>query len=277
MSAGCGKMPTIPSSMYNNGTRIPIMAASMQRRYILNVPKDYSNTKAYKLVIAWHQLDGNDVQMYNHGYYHLMPLDTGNTTIFVAPDGQKNGAPCAGTSDGESGCGWPNTNDSDMILGDEVVKQIEDNFCIDTSRIFATGWSYGGSMSYANGCERPQSGGGMGYVRAIAVYSGGMLSGRCTPSKPVAYYASHGTGDSVLQYDGGVTMAQNFAKANGCTWATPTKVTSGAHVCTDMMGCMTGYPLKFCSFNGPHTPDPTDSGSNKSWEYQNVWTFFSQF
>jgi len=37
-----------------------------------------------------------------------------------------------------------------------------------------------------------------------------------------------------------------------------------------------GYPVEFCSFNGPHTPDPTDAGMS-SWEYQNVWTYFSQF
>jgi poly(3-hydroxybutyrate) depolymerase len=277
MSAGCGKTPGIASSMYNNGTRIPITAANMQRRYILNVPKNYDNTKAYRLIIAFHQLDGNDVQMSNNGYYHLLNLDTDNTTIFVAPDGQKNGAPCAGTGNGESGCGWPNPSNSDFALADAVVAQVEDSFCVDTNRIFANGWSYGGAMSYEMACGRPQ-GTTNGYIRAIAVYSGSaqITMGPCPPTKPVAYYASHGTQDSVLQYSGGVSMAQNFAKANGCTWATPTQAT-GNHVCTNLTGCTTGYPVEFCSFVGPHTPDPTDSGQRTSWEYQNVWTFFSQF
>ena len=75
----------------------------------------------------------------------------------------------------------------------------------------------------------------------------------------------------------GVSLAQNFSMANGCTFMTPTKVTSGNHVCTSMTGCMTGYPVEFCSFNGPHTPDPTDPGQRTSWEYQNVWDFLSQF
>ena len=165
-----------------------------------------------------------------------------------------------------------------MALADAVVAEVESNFCIDTNRIFATGWSYGGSMSYQTACERPL-GAANGFVRAIAVYSGAQLSAggaACTPSKPVAYYASHGTSDSVLNYSNGLTLAQNFAKANGCTWATPTKVTSGNHVCTDLMGCMSGYPEQFCSFNGDHTPDPRD-GSAASWEYANVWKFFSQF
>ena len=108
------------------------------------------------------------------------------------------------------------------------------------------------------------------------MYSGSQLSGSCKPTKPVAYYASHGTSDSVLNYSNGLTLAQNFAMANGCTWMAPTKVTSGNHVCTDLMGCPSGYPEQFCSFNGDHTPDPRD-GSAASWEYANVWKFFSQF
>ena len=49
--------------------------------------------------------------MYANQYYHLLPLSK-DTTIFVAPNGQLNGAPCAGTSaQGESSCGWPNTNE----------------------------------------------------------------------------------------------------------------------------------------------------------------------
>jgi poly(3-hydroxybutyrate) depolymerase len=247
----------------------------MQRRYILNVPTNYDNTKPYKLIIAYHELNGNDDEMYRNQYYHLLSLSN-NSTIFVAPNGQQNGASCTQAS----GCGWPNSNNSDLALADAVVAQVEQNFCVDTNRIFATGWSYGGSMSYKTACERPLGGVTNGFVRAIAVYSGAQLSGNCTPTKPVAYYASHGTSDSVLSYDGngggGVKLAQNFATANGCTWMTPTKVTSGNHVCTNIMGCMTGYPVEFCSFNGDHTPDPRD-GSATSWEYQNVWTFFSQF
>lgn len=290
-SAGCGTTPTIPSNQYNNGTRISITAANLQRRYILNVPTNYDKNHPYRLVIAFHQRDGNDIQMYNNGYYHLLNLSQ-NSAIFVAPNGQLNGAPCAGTGSGEASCGWPNPNDSDMLLADAVVAQIEQNFCVDTNRIFATGWSYGASMSYETACERPLGGttsGVNGYIRAVAAYSAAQLSGSCTPSKPVAYYASHGTGDTVLCYDGastncsfasaggGVKLAQNYATVDGCTWMTPTKVTSGSHVCTSMTGCMTGYPVEFCSFNGPHTPDPTDPGQPTSWEYQTAWNFLSQF
>lgn len=279
LSAGCGKMPTIASSMYNNGNPIPIMAANKQRRYILSVPANYDNTKPYRLVIAWHQLDGNDKQMYQQNYYWLKDIaEAASSTIFVAPNGEKNGAPCTGTGNGESGCGWPDSGGSNVALGDAVVAQVEENFCIDKNKIFANGWSYGGSMSYRTACSRPLGGADAPWgVRAVAIYNGAaqLSAGGCTPSKSVAFYASHGTNDTVLQYDGGVSMAQTYAKLNGCNWMTPTKA-SGNHVCTNVMGCMASYPVEFCSFVGPHTPDPPRENGQR-WQPQEVWKFFSQF
>jgi poly(3-hydroxybutyrate) depolymerase len=279
-SSGCNKAPGIASSQYNNGTSINITAAGMQRRYVLQVPTNYDNTHAYKLVVTFHARDGNDKQMYSWQYYGLLS-PSNNTAIFVAPNGQLNGSPCSGTSSsGEGSCGWPNTNDSDLALADAVVAQIEENFCIDTDRIFATGWSYGGSMSYRTACSRPLSklGSASWGVRAIAIYSAAQLSGNCTPSSPVGYYHSHGTHDSVLDYENmGMPLAKNFASANGCTWATPPKVTSGNHVCTNLTGCKTGYPLEFCSFNGDHTPFPDTGQSSGSWGPPEAWKFLNQF
>lgn len=277
-SAGCGKAPTIPSSSFNNATSISITAANMQRRYILNVPTNYDNTKAYRLVVTLHARDGNDKQMHDWKYYGLLS-QAKDDSIFVAPNGQLNGKPCAGTGIGEGSCGWPNSNGSDLALVDAVVAQMQENFCIDTNRIVATGWSYGGSMSYAVACERPLGGTKASWgVRAIAIYAAAQLSGSCTPSMPVAYYHSHGTKDSVLNYDSmGLPLAQNFAKANGCTWATPTKVTSGTHVCANLSGCKTGYPLEFCSFNGDHTPFPDNGQSQGSWGPPEAWKFLTQF
>jgi poly(3-hydroxybutyrate) depolymerase len=277
-SAGCGKTSTI--TQFNNGTPISITVGGKQRRYILNVPKNYDNTKPYKLVLTIHQLDGNDKQMFNWQYYGLLPLSN-DTAIFAAPNGQKGGSPCSGTGDGDSGCGWPNSSGQDMALVDAVEAQVAENFCVDTNHIFATGWSYGASMSYEIGCERPLGGPGTGDgswgVRAIAIYSVAQMSGSCKPSTPIGFYLSHGTHDSVLGYSGGITLAQNYGKTNGCTWATPTQVSSGAHVCTNEAGCKTGYPVEVCSFNGDHTPFPDNGQSSGSWGPQEAWKFLSQF
>jgi len=276
-SAGCGKMPTIASSMYNNGNPIAITVGGKARRYILSVPTGYDNTKPYKLVIAWHQLDGNDKQMYSQNYYWLKDIaEVASSVIFVAPNGEKNGTPCTGNSVAESGCGWPDSSGAQIALADAVVAQVEESFCIDTTRIFAEGWSYGGSMSYRTACSRGTGATPFG-VRAVAIYNGAssLSIGNCKPAVPTAMYLSHGTNDTVLSYDGGIQMAQTYAKLNGCSTFSPAKA-SGNHICSMAMGCMAGLPVEFCSYVGPHTGDPPKEGGSR-WQPAEVWKFFSQF
>jgi poly(3-hydroxybutyrate) depolymerase len=279
-SAGCGKTSTITSSQYNNGNPISITVNGSQRRYILAVPTNYVNTTPYKFILGIHALNSNDKSVYNEKYYGLQPLSN-NTVIFAAPNGVNGSTPCSGTGVGDSNCGWPAGNNNIQLM-DAVVKQVTDNFCVDTNHIFATGWSYGASMSYEVGCERPLGGPtatATWGVRAIALYAVAQMSGSCKPSTsyPVAMYLSHGTHDSVLGYSGGVTLAQNWSNADGCTWQTPTQVTSGAHVCTNMAGCKAGYPVEFCSFNGDHTAYPDNGTESSSWGPAEVWKFLSQF
>jgi len=274
-SAGCGKTSTITD--YNKGNPISISVGGQNRRYILQVPTNYVNTTPYKLILALHARDSNDKTMYSWQYYGLQSLSN-NTVIFAAPNGQLNGQPCSGTGTGESGCGWPSGN---MPLMDAVVKQVTDNFCVDMNHIYATGWSYGASMSYEIACERPLGGPtatATWGVRAVALYSGAQMSGSCKPSTsyPVAFYESHGTNDSVLGYDGGVTLAKNYATANGCAAFSPTKA-SGSHVCTNATGCKTGYSTEFCSFVGDHTPFPDSGSSSNTWGPAEVWKFLGQF
>jgi poly(3-hydroxybutyrate) depolymerase len=274
-SPGCGKTSTITSSQYNNGNPISITVGSQQRRYILNVPTGYDNTKPYKFILGIHALDSNDKSVYNEKYYGLLPLSN-NTVIFAAPNGVKNSAPCSGTGTGDSGCGWPSGN---IPLIDAVVKQVTENFCVDMNHIYATGWSYGASMSYEIGCQRPLGGptatANWG-IRAIAIYAVRQMSGSCKPTIPIGYYLSHGTNDTVLGYDGGVTLTQTYATANGCTWATPPKA-SGSHICTNLSGCKTGYPVEFCSFVGGHTAYPDSGSPGSSWGPAEVWKFLDQF
>ena len=96
MSSGCGKTPGIASSMYNNGSTIAITVGQPCSAGTSSTCRPTTTThKPYKLIIACHQLDGNDKQMYANGYYHLLIVSS-NNAIFVAPNGQKNGAPCTG-------------------------------------------------------------------------------------------------------------------------------------------------------------------------------------
>lgn len=72
-----------------------------------------------------------------------------------------------------------------------------------------------------------------------AVYSGSAAQRQTAlRARPWRTTALTGTSDTMLDYDGGVTLNHNFATANGCMWMT--QGTTGNHLCTGMMGCTAG-------------------------------------
>ena len=78
--------------------------------------------------------------------------------------------------------------------------------------------------------------------------------------------------------NGAKFIAIEHAKDNGCT--IPTEIPnwkSGAHLCYDFTGCKPGYPVKACTFDGPHTNIASDPGSNANWIPEESWKFFTQF
>jgi len=259
-STGCGATRKL-----TNG-RKTISSGGTNREYILRAPDNYDNSKPYRLIFAYHWRDGNAKQVAegaNGGstddpFYGLWDLAM-NSTIFVAPEGLENG--------------WANTGDRDIKLTDAILAEVSADLCIDTSRIFATGFSYGAGMSYAIACARAD------VFRGVALYAGAQLSGCNGGTKPIAYFHAHGVGDSVLNISQGRQLRDKFVGLNGCTSQSPPEPAknSGMHTCTSYQGCSAGHPLRWCAHGGDHNPTEKDSGQSKSWVPGEAWTFISQF
>ena len=271
-SAGCGKAPTLNNSPTTAINYNMVTSGGMSRRYILRYPSNYDNTHPYRLVLAYHWRSGSASQVFDCNtesircyttqspFYGLWNLSN-NTTIFVAPDGLD--------------AGWANSNGRDVTFTDDILKQVEDDLCIDKSRIFANGFSYGAGMSFALACARPD------VFRAVGIYAGGQLSGCSGGNSPVAYYATHGLDDGILNISGGRTMRDRFVMNNGCTAMTPPEPAnnSGSHICTSYQGCSAGHPVRWCAFDGSngHDPSPKDPGQSMTWNPEEAWRFFTQF
>jgi poly(3-hydroxybutyrate) depolymerase len=256
-SAGCGKTRTL-----QNGTRT-LQSGGTSRSYVLRAPDNYDNTRPYRVVLAYHWFNGTAQQVADGsgtapGAFYGLWNQAGGSTIFVAPEGLSGG--------------WANTNGRDLTFTDDVLAQVQNDLCVDTTRVFASGFSFGGSMAYALGCARSN------VFRGVAVYSGAQLSGSCTPTTPLAYYASHGVSDSVIPISSGRTLRDRFVTANGCTAQTPPEPSGGGtHICTTYQGCSAGRPVTWCGFDGDHNPAPRDSGQSSSWNPAQTWAFIAQF
>jgi poly(3-hydroxybutyrate) depolymerase len=261
-SPGCGMTATLTS-----GTRT-IQSGGQSRSYILRIPDNYDKSHAYRLIFGYHwvggtmqDVDGGGTSGAAWSYYGLR-AQANNSTIFVAPQGISNG--------------WSNSGGADVKFTDDMIKLIEGDLCVDTTQVFALGFSFGGSMSYALACARPN------VFRAVAVYSGGVISGCDGGTQPIAYLGIHGLGDGTLGIAGGRSMRDKFVMNNGCTAQNPPepKAGSGMHVCTTYQGCKPGFPVAWCAFDGGHTPGNVDGGGDdgaKTWTKGETWKFFTQF
>jgi poly(3-hydroxybutyrate) depolymerase len=264
-TAGCGKAPALSSGTHS------IQSSGQTRTYILRVPANYDVNHPYRVIFGFHWNGGtaNDVDSggtdgYNWSYYGLRRLadNAGNTTIFVAPQGNGNG--------------WANSNGQDVTFVDNMLAQIEAGLCVDTTQVFASGFSYGGAMSYALACARPT------VFRAVAVYSGATLSGCAGGTQPVAYIGLHGLRDNVLNISLGRGLRDTFVRNNGCTSQNPPEPANGSltHVVTAYSGCRAGYPVVWAAFDGGHDPGPRDGCTCSgwmTWTKDTVWAFFTQF
>jgi poly(3-hydroxybutyrate) depolymerase len=264
-TGGCGRAPALASGTHT------IQTSGRTRSYILRIPDNYDMNRPYRLIFGFHwnggtagDVDGGGTSGYPWSYYGLRAL-SGNSAIFVAPQGLNNG--------------WANSGGEDITFVDAMLAQIEAALCVDTTQRFAGGFSYGGGMSYALACARPT------VFRAVAVYAGGQLSGCTGGTEPVAYIGLHGLRDPVLNISQGRSLRDRFVRNNGCTPQNPPEPTRGSltHTVTAYTGCRSGYPVTWAAYDAGHTPGPVDGSAGdfepgeRSWTRAVVWNFFAQF
>ena len=237
-SLGCGGAAAVASG------RFTIDVAGTPREYILALPDGYDPARPYRLIFTWHP-GGGSAQGTANNYYGLRQL-ADDSAIFVSPEGIDQG--------------WANTNGRDTAFLDAMLGQFGSELCFDQTRVFSTGFSYGGMMSFAIGCGRAD------VFRAIAPMSGALFSGCEDGDTPIAMLGFHGTTDTVVDIAQGVRARDEIAGRNGCQ---PEAQAVEADGCLAFQGCSEGHSVTWCEFDGGHMPAPQSA--------PRIWDFFSQF
>jgi hypothetical protein len=274
-------------------TTLKTTIGGTSHEYIIDIPADYDPTHPYRLIFSWYQAYGSDTgnanglhpandgpnfDATNYAYYGLHREATAakDPAIFVAPAGSGNTP-------------WDFTRDSAVFDG--LLTLVDANLCIDDNRVFSTGFSFGAMMTYALSITRQTK------LRAVVAMAAANynLPGEPTDSNaaPIAYMGTVGMSDGTCPYinsdagkTGGKWCAITHAQDNGCTIPTTIPTTTAGskkYVCYDFEGCKAGYPVKMCTFDGPHTPSVVDDGTNtgddglKAFIPPLAWQFISQF
>jgi poly(3-hydroxybutyrate) depolymerase len=274
-SAGCGKARTLQDGIQT------LVSGGVDRTFLLETPDAYDAALPHRVVFMFHWNYGSINAIVNppdadrntdRPFYGMGDL-TDDKTIFVVPQGLVSPS---------GGPGWENPGNRDVIFTDAMLAAISADLCIDTSRVFTTGFSYGAGMSVALACTRPDQ------FRAAVVYAPAFISGvqpaQCTT--PVAFFESHGVDDPIINYATGLNVLNTFTGLNGCAAMTPPEPAADAHSCVSYEGC--SVPTRFCNFGADegnpfntdlrgHYPTSKDPGQSTSWVPAEAWSFITQF
>lgn len=182
-----------------------LISGGRTRSYALHVPASLDNSKPVALVVALHGGGGNgDANIEQTGFNDLADRED---FIVVHPDGTGAARPLLNlfgrghfyTWNAGGCCGYAVAHDiDDVAFIRALVKRLQQQYPIDPKRIYATGISNGGMMSYRLACEASD------VFAAIGVVSGAQTSSGCRPAQPVSVIHIHGTADQNVTLAGGV-------------------------------------------------------------------------
>ena len=290
-SVGCGKSLNGIKTGY-----FKINVNGKSRDYAIDIPSNYDPNKPYRLFYTSHWFGGSAKDVVNGtvsnggaenwSFFGLkrMANAAGEPAIFIAPS--MNGAT------------WDlSGNGADHALFSNLLNYAKTNLCIDESRVFATGFSFGAMMSYSLSLTHQDE------IRAVATLAAANFVGNANSpwvpypadsKKKIAYLGITGMSDGTCPFIGnkdkkmgGLYAALLHAQDNGCEIpAVPENIDhtnpgSKSHVTYDFKNCAEGYPVRYITFDGGHIAAPTDGQTNddgkRTWAPKAMWDFFTQF
>lgn len=272
-ASGCGA--ALPAGVSAGKTALRTIASGgMKRTYRLHLPARGSNAQKMPLVLNFHgrTATGIDQELVSG----LVPLSDRETFVLVSPDG--TGSPMGWSA----GATEPNGID-DVRFTEDLLNAVTREFCIDSARVYATGFSNGAFMSSRLACAMPDR------IAAVAVVGGIDYPGEaCKSTVPVL--AVHGTADKIVPIEGGIVRAWRYRGAysaigewaanNGCRPVTEPATWAEGVSHEVYVDC--AAPTEFVTIEGsghlwPGAPgiQPGDPASRISGA-EVVWKFLSQ-
>jgi len=174
-----------------------------ERSYLLHLP-DRAGGTALPLVVVLHGAGGNGADFAAETQFAA--AETALKAILVFPDGVQ-AEPGRGTWDAHFCCGKALADRLDDIgfIG-ALIERIAAERKIDRTRVYATGMSNGGMMTYQLAAAHPDW---FAAVAPVSATIGGTARSGASflidvPARPVSLMIIHGRRDQSIPYDGGV-------------------------------------------------------------------------
>jgi hypothetical protein len=240
-SPGCGSQNPLPEG------EVEIQVGDLMRSYTVRLPMNYDAGKALPLVLALHP--NETPPSYWDGTSGDRALRTllADKALLVLPHGRLNE---------NNANDWRGDVPLDLAYFDALIEEVESRLCVDLKRIFAIGFSGGGSFAGALACYRSD-------IRAFA--AGGAViyfeEPECTGT--AAAWITIGDEEAI---QGRLDYREFFRTDAGCSETTASVAPEPcvAYDCPDPK-----RPVHFCSHPGGHVWPTFGTAA--------AWDFFAQF
>ncbi len=185
------------TSIYSYAQYDSIPFGGYDRTFLLHLPIGYNGTSDIPLIVAMHGGFGNAYNIENQS--QLSAKADAENFIVVYPEGVEGGAFNISSWNAGWCCGYASSSNVDDVgFIDALLDTLINVYSIDTNRIYATGMSNGGFMSYRLACELSDR------IAAIAPVAASMSMVSCNPVRPVPVIDFHSYLDTHVPYYGGI-------------------------------------------------------------------------
>jgi polyhydroxybutyrate depolymerase len=260
-ASGCG------TAAPSGSTTLALTIGGRSRTVIVHVPTGYSGSSQEPLVLNMHgsgstaagqeAFTGMDATADSDGFIVAYPQ--GVITEGSGFDWNVPGVPLVG------GGSVPAGSADDVTFLTTLVHVLEQRYCIDARRVYATGFSGGARISSQLACDASNT------FAAVAPVSGLRRPTPCPTTRPVPVLAFHGTADPVDPYGGHgeaywtysvPQAAKDWAVQDRCSAAAATSQVGTGATLTRYSGCAGGVTVELYSLTGeghewpggPHLP-----------------------
>ncbi len=282
-----GDDPMIENPSFETGlVNGSILHDNLQRSFILYVPESYTGNEAVPVVFNFHGYTSNAAEQMNYGDFRPIADTAGFLVI------HPQGALLDGNTHWNVG-GWTLASTIDDVgFTDALLDHLDENYNVDLTRVYSTGMSNGGYMSFLLACQLSSR------ITAIASVTGSMTPETyrdCDPQHPTPILQIHGTNDNVVPYNGGAwtrsidDVLAYWTDFNNCTSTAATRDLSNTstadgstvdHVNYDCSASETSVEHYKVSGGGHTWPGTVLSGPGTNQDMDasaEIWKFFSRY
>ena len=259
----------------------------LEREYVLYIPASYTGAEAVPLVFNFHGYTGTATGHMEKGDFRALADAAG--FLVVHPQGELD-------VDGKThwnviGHG-PGSEIDDVGFTAVLLDVLAADYNIDLTRVYATGMSNGGFMSYLLACEMSEQ---FAAVASVSATMADALIASANPPVPTPVMEIHGTADGIVPYDGTAELAsidevlQYWVGRNNCN-AVPT--TTALPDLDPSDGCTVEHLVYEQGDSGVTVEHYRIIGGGHTWPgggyvfdvvgrdidaSEKIWEFFSQF